>query len=42
MGKHVKGNYFSKMMDGVGEYYVECSRIDVVNMAGYGQNLSMK
>jgi hypothetical protein len=30
MANQVKGNYFSKMMDGVGEFYIGCSRNEVV------------
>jgi hypothetical protein len=30
MANYVKGNYFSKMMDVVREFYMGCSRIEVV------------
>jgi len=42
MANRVKGNYFSKMMDGVTEFYLDCSRIEVVAWPLKRHNRRMK
>ncbi|HLA60200.1 MAG TPA: hypothetical protein VK622_15605, partial [Puia sp.] len=41
MANHVKGNYFSKMMDGVRVFYIGCSRNEVVARSISGWNPGM-